>query len=191
MRNALTIALLTLSVSQVMAVVPIPIKECTKTVVVDHLLQYNEKLRKDCMNLDTGEKMCVSINPGGINPPLVPKAKKVKSADTNAEASADKKKNENKQSEDSKATGTTNKAAKPVDVQDKKPVVNTDVKKDTPPAAVAPSAPAKDASNAATTSPNKQQQNTLANGVAASAIGITSSMMLAVAGAAFSAVYML
>ncbi|KAF9125770.1 hypothetical protein BGW39_007173 [Mortierella sp. 14UC] len=164
-----------------MAVVPIPIKECTKTV-------FNEKLRRDCMNLDTGEKMCVSINPSGINPPLVPKAKE-KPAD--AEPTKNKK-TENKELKDGKAAGATSEAAKPADIQDKKPVVKTDVKKDTPsaPAAVS-SAPAIGGSNAATASPNKLQQNTFANGVSASAVGTTSSMMLAVAGVVLSAVYIL
>ncbi|GJJ72424.1 hypothetical protein EMPS_04781 [Entomortierella parvispora] len=80
--------ILAVAVAQSLAVTPIPVAGCTKQVVVDpkydscnefasdynltfaDLLKMNEKLRKDCMNLDTGEKMCVSINPGGVNPPL-------------------------------------------------------------------------------------------------------------------------
>ncbi|KAG0380400.1 hypothetical protein BGX24_008522 [Mortierella sp. AD032] len=159
MKSSLTITLLTIAVSQVMAVVPIPIKECTKTVVVDpkydactdfardfnitfkDLLQYNEKLRKDCMNLDTGEKMCVSINPGGINPPLVPMAKKEKTIESDADAGVTtdkKKKKDDEGPKDGKVEGRTGETAKPANAQEKKPVAKTDLKKDTPAAAVVP-----------------------------------------------------
>ncbi|KAG0273118.1 hypothetical protein BGZ95_011057 [Linnemannia exigua] len=212
MKNKLTLTFLAVAVSQVMAVVPIPIKECTKTVVVDpkydactdfardynitfkDLLQYNEKLRKDCMNLDTGEKMCVSINPGGINPPLVLKAKKEKTADseTGPNATTNNNKKGDKEPKDGKAEGVTGETAKPSNIQDKKPVAMTDMKKDTPIAAVVPPAPANGASNAAITTPStKQQQDTLANRATACAVGTTSSMMLAAAGVAFSVIYML
>ncbi|KAG0376467.1 hypothetical protein BGX24_007678 [Mortierella sp. AD032] len=73
---------LALAVSQVMAVIPIPVKECTKSVIVqltdstceefaerfdvtfDDLLKWNTKLRKDCLNLDVGHPICVSVTPG-------------------------------------------------------------------------------------------------------------------------------
>ncbi|KAF9932939.1 hypothetical protein FBU30_006925 [Linnemannia zychae] len=68
--------------SQVAAVVPIPVKECTRSYVVEpgtpdcvafatkfgitfkDLLAWNTKLREDCANLDVGEPLCVSITPG-------------------------------------------------------------------------------------------------------------------------------
>ncbi|KAG0281603.1 hypothetical protein BGZ95_001457 [Linnemannia exigua] len=68
--------------SQVAAVVPIPVKECTRSYIVepgtpgckafadkfgittDNLLAWNTKLRGDCANLDVGEPLCVSITPG-------------------------------------------------------------------------------------------------------------------------------
>ncbi|KAF9280750.1 hypothetical protein BGZ88_012015 [Linnemannia elongata] len=73
---------LALAVTQAMAVIPIPVKECTKSVVVqltdttcddfaqrfgvtfDDLLKWNQKLRKDCLNLDAGHPICVSVTPG-------------------------------------------------------------------------------------------------------------------------------
>ncbi|KAF9134210.1 hypothetical protein BGX30_012006 [Mortierella sp. GBA39] len=73
---------LALVVTQTMAVVPIPVKECTKSVVVqptdttcsdfaqrfgvtfDDLLKWNQKLRMDCLNLDVGHPICVSVTPG-------------------------------------------------------------------------------------------------------------------------------
>ncbi|KAF9557114.1 hypothetical protein EC968_007800 [Mortierella alpina] len=66
-----------------MAVVPIPIKSCTRNVTVlptdigcvdfakangctfEQLLKWNDKLRPDCANLDVGHPLCVSITPGG------------------------------------------------------------------------------------------------------------------------------
>ncbi|KAG0363808.1 hypothetical protein BC939DRAFT_488813 [Gamsiella multidivaricata] len=82
MKLTLSVAVLALAASQAMAVVPIPIKECTKSVVVEptdvscidfatkygttfeNLLKWNQKLRDDCKNLDVGEPICVSITPG-------------------------------------------------------------------------------------------------------------------------------
>ncbi|KAF9348427.1 hypothetical protein BGX26_000169 [Mortierella sp. AD094] len=82
MKFTLSIAVLALAASQAMAVVPIPVKECTKTVVVqptdtgcqafatnngctfDELLKWNTKLRTDCANLDVGAPLCVSVTPG-------------------------------------------------------------------------------------------------------------------------------
>ncbi|KAF9341824.1 hypothetical protein BGZ91_001291 [Linnemannia elongata] len=208
MKNALALTLLSVVVSQVMAVVPIPIKECTKTVVVDpkydactdfardynitfkDLLQYNEKLRKDCMNLDTGEKMCVSINPGGVNPPLVPKAKKEKTAPAADADSSPKEAMDDKKTKEGKAAGET---AKPELVQDVKSAPQvTEKKENTPAAAVAPPAPA-NAANGATPPPTKQRQqqpNTVVNGASIS-VGATSSMLLAAAGVLLSVVYVL
>ncbi|KAF9906455.1 hypothetical protein EC991_000623 [Linnemannia zychae] len=68
--------------SQVAAVVPIPVKECTHSYVVepgtpdcvafatkfgitfDDLLKWNTKLSPKCDNLDVGEPLCVSVTPG-------------------------------------------------------------------------------------------------------------------------------
>ncbi|KAI1295971.1 hypothetical protein EDD11_007672 [Mortierella claussenii] len=66
-----------------MAVVPKPIKECTKSVIItpadsdgcaafagrhnvtfEDLLKWNEKLRTDCANLDEGHPICVSVTTG-------------------------------------------------------------------------------------------------------------------------------
>ncbi|CAO3565548.1 unnamed protein product [Mortierella alpina] len=81
MKFSISIATLALLVSQVMAVVPVPIKECKVSQIVSladtgcadfatrhgtnftMLLQYNEKLRPDCLNLDVGHPICVSIDP--------------------------------------------------------------------------------------------------------------------------------
>ncbi|KAG0283294.1 hypothetical protein BGZ96_012341 [Linnemannia gamsii] len=206
MKNALVLALLSVAVSQVMAVVPIPIKECTKTVVVDpkydactdfardfnitfkDLLQYNEKLRKDCMNLDTGEKMCVSINPGGINPPLVPKGKKEKTAsDADARVSPKKESKDDKKTKDGKAAGAASETAKTEHAQDAKSAVKTTEKNEnTPPAAAVVVPPA-------ATPPIKQQQQQPKAAVNAGSVtaGGTTSMLLAAAGVLLSAVYML
>src|SRR5690554_6412758 len=69
MKFTLSLAVLALAASQAMAVVPTPIAECTKTVIVqptdtgcadfaavngctfDDMLKWNLKLRPDCMNL--------------------------------------------------------------------------------------------------------------------------------------------
>ncbi|KAF9986572.1 hypothetical protein BGZ65_007081 [Modicella reniformis] len=90
MKFTLSVAVLALAASQAMAVVPIPVKECTKSVVVaphytgceqfatEHqitfpeLLKWNTKLRTDCLNLDVGYPLCVSVTTGvcclGENP---------------------------------------------------------------------------------------------------------------------------
>ncbi|KAG0363809.1 hypothetical protein BC939DRAFT_472548 [Gamsiella multidivaricata] len=83
MKFSLSVAVLALVASQAMAVVPVPVKECTKTVVVQptdigcdafaiangitfaQLLKWNLKLRTDCANLDVGAPLCVSITAGG------------------------------------------------------------------------------------------------------------------------------
>ncbi|KAF9141381.1 hypothetical protein BGX30_004928 [Mortierella sp. GBA39] len=207
MKNALTLALLSFAASQVMAVVPIPIKECTKTVVVDpkydactdfardynitfkDLLQYNEKLRKDCMNLDTGEKMCVSINPGGTNPPLVPKAKKEKVTPAAIADASPKDAKDDKKTKEGKATGETVKLEHAQEVNSAAKV--TEKKENTPAAPGVVPVPANGA-NGATTPPNKQQQqpNTVVNAASVS-VGATSSMLLAAAGVLLSVVYML
>ncbi|KAF9192868.1 hypothetical protein BGZ51_004631 [Haplosporangium sp. Z 767] len=85
MKFTLSIAVLALAASQAMAVVPIPIDKCTKTVIVQptdigcedfaakngctfaNLLEWNQKLRQDCLNLDVGHPLCVSITPGAGN----------------------------------------------------------------------------------------------------------------------------
>ncbi|KAG0208286.1 hypothetical protein BGX28_000678 [Mortierella sp. GBA30] len=82
MKFSLSFAVLALAASQAMAVVPVPVKNCTKTVVVkptdtgclqfatdngikvEQLMAWNEKLRGDCANLDVGAPLCVSITPG-------------------------------------------------------------------------------------------------------------------------------
>ncbi|KAF9102656.1 hypothetical protein BGX27_010918 [Mortierella sp. AM989] len=48
MKSTLSVVVLALAASQAMTVVPIPVKECTKTVVV----------------LDVGTPICVSVTPG-------------------------------------------------------------------------------------------------------------------------------
>ncbi|KAG0310703.1 hypothetical protein BGZ97_012404 [Linnemannia gamsii] len=71
-----------LAVTQVIAVVPKPIKECTKSVIVlstdttcmdfaqrhgvtfEDLLRWNQKLSRDCANLDVGHPICVSVTKG-------------------------------------------------------------------------------------------------------------------------------
>ncbi|KAG0334023.1 hypothetical protein BG000_008697 [Podila horticola] len=96
MKFTLSVAVLALAASQAMAVVPIPIKTCTKQVVVlptdtgcdafatangctfADLLKWNDKLRPDCLNLDVGHPLCVSITPGAggntnVTTPGVPK----------------------------------------------------------------------------------------------------------------------
>ncbi|GJJ68210.1 hypothetical protein EMPS_00556 [Entomortierella parvispora] len=82
MKFSVTIAALALGATQVMAVIPEPVKECTKSVIVsvandtcvafagrhgttfDDMLKWNNKLRKDCLNLDFGHPICVSITQG-------------------------------------------------------------------------------------------------------------------------------
>ncbi|KAF8976463.1 hypothetical protein BGZ46_008247 [Entomortierella lignicola] len=83
MKFTLSLTALALVASQAIAVVPIPIKGCTKTVVVQttdtgcqdfatkngctfqQLLAWNTKLRTDCANLDVGAPLCVSISKAG------------------------------------------------------------------------------------------------------------------------------
>ncbi|KAF8935447.1 hypothetical protein BGZ47_009927 [Haplosporangium gracile] len=123
-KTALALVLLSFVVCQVTAVVPIPIKECTKTVVVDpkydaradfardfnvtfeDFLQYNEKSRKNCMDLDTGEKMCVSINSGEKTAPAA-------DADASLKEAKDEK----------KTIGAAGEAVKPEHTRDAKPAV--------------------------------------------------------------------
>ncbi|KAF9367478.1 hypothetical protein CPB97_005698, partial [Podila verticillata] len=83
MKITASVAILALAASQAMAVVPVPVPECTKSVIVrptdndgcaafasrwgttfDNLLKWNLKLRPDCMNLDEGHPICVSVTPG-------------------------------------------------------------------------------------------------------------------------------
>ncbi|KAF9932941.1 hypothetical protein FBU30_006927 [Linnemannia zychae] len=82
MRFILCATLIALTISQAAAVVPIPVKECTKSYVVEpgtpgcqafarkfgiaveDLIKWNQKLRTDCANLDVGYPMCVSVTPG-------------------------------------------------------------------------------------------------------------------------------
>ncbi|KAF9577159.1 hypothetical protein BGW38_007814, partial [Lunasporangiospora selenospora] len=70
MKFSLSLAVLALAASQAAAVIPIPVKNCIKTVVVKptdstciqfsadngitfkQLLAWNQKLRPDCKNLD-------------------------------------------------------------------------------------------------------------------------------------------
>ncbi|KAG0051993.1 hypothetical protein BGZ89_003330, partial [Linnemannia elongata] len=77
MKFSTTIIALAAVASSAMAVVPIPVKGCQKTVVVKptdtgciqfatdngttfkNLLKWNEKLRGDCANLDVGHPLCV------------------------------------------------------------------------------------------------------------------------------------
>ncbi|KAF9348425.1 hypothetical protein BGX26_000167 [Mortierella sp. AD094] len=83
MKFSLSVVILALAASQAMAVVPIPVKECTKSVIVqptdidgcaafgsrnnatfENMLKWNQKLRPDCANLDVGHPICVSITKG-------------------------------------------------------------------------------------------------------------------------------
>ncbi|KAG0085232.1 hypothetical protein BGZ93_009632 [Podila epicladia] len=95
MKFTLSVAVLALAASQAMAVVPIPIKSCTRNVTVlptdtgcdafaaangctfADLLKWNDKLRPDCLNLDVGHPLCVSVTPGAggnnTTAPVVPK----------------------------------------------------------------------------------------------------------------------
>ncbi|KAF9939323.1 hypothetical protein BGZ70_006460, partial [Mortierella alpina] len=81
MKFSATLLVLAAVASSAMAVVPKPIKECTKTVIVKptdtgciqfaeangitfkQLLAWNYKLSPKCDNLDVNEPMCVSIKP--------------------------------------------------------------------------------------------------------------------------------
>ncbi|KAG9065253.1 hypothetical protein KI688_002576 [Linnemannia hyalina] len=76
------VVVLALAASQAAAVVPIPVKECTHSYVVEpgtpsceafatkfgitfaDLLKWNDKLRPDCLNLDVGYPLCVSVTKG-------------------------------------------------------------------------------------------------------------------------------
>ncbi|GJJ69449.1 hypothetical protein EMPS_01795 [Entomortierella parvispora] len=78
MKFSATLLVLAAVASQAMAVIPIPVKGCQKTVVVKstdtgcvqfatdnhitfkQLLAWNEKLRTDCANLDVGAPLCVA-----------------------------------------------------------------------------------------------------------------------------------
>ncbi|OAQ29996.1 hypothetical protein K457DRAFT_18358 [Linnemannia elongata AG-77] len=82
MKFTLSAVVLALAASQAAAVVPVPVKECTHSYVVEpgtpdcvafatkfgitfaDLLKWNDKLRPDCANLDVGEPLCVSITKG-------------------------------------------------------------------------------------------------------------------------------
>ncbi|KAF9094633.1 hypothetical protein BGX29_009424 [Mortierella sp. GBA35] len=82
MKLTLSAIVLALAASQAAAVVPVPVKECTRSYVVEpgtpdcvafatkfgitfpDLLKWNDKLRPDCANLDVGEPLCVSVTPG-------------------------------------------------------------------------------------------------------------------------------
>ncbi|KAI8606418.1 hypothetical protein EDD21DRAFT_361117 [Dissophora ornata] len=82
MKFALSLAVLALAASQAVAVVPVPIDKCTKSVVVmptdvgcvdfatrygttfENLLLWNTKLSPKCDNLDVGHPICVSITQG-------------------------------------------------------------------------------------------------------------------------------
>ncbi|KAF8944100.1 hypothetical protein BGZ47_004668 [Haplosporangium gracile] len=77
MKFSATLLVLAAVASSAMAVVPIPVKGCRKTVVVKstdtgciqfagdngttfaNLLKWNDKLRTDCANLDVGHPLCV------------------------------------------------------------------------------------------------------------------------------------
>ncbi|KAG0010067.1 hypothetical protein BGZ80_001820 [Entomortierella chlamydospora] len=80
MKFSLSVVILALAASQAMAVIPIPVKECTKSVIVqpsdsdgcdlfasrhnttfENMRKWNEKLRGDCANLDVGHPICVSV----------------------------------------------------------------------------------------------------------------------------------
>ncbi|KAF9181188.1 hypothetical protein BGZ51_001959 [Haplosporangium sp. Z 767] len=79
MKFTLSVAALALAATQVMAVVPTPAANCTVSIMVtdsdvdgcvafatrhnttfEMLLKMNDKLRKDCLNLDVGHPICVS-----------------------------------------------------------------------------------------------------------------------------------
>ncbi|KAF8976465.1 hypothetical protein BGZ46_008249 [Entomortierella lignicola] len=83
MKFTLSVAILALAASQAMAVVPIPIADCTKSVIVmptdtdgcdafgarnnvtfENMLKWNTKLSPKCDNLDEGHPICVSITKG-------------------------------------------------------------------------------------------------------------------------------
>ncbi|KAF9102655.1 hypothetical protein BGX27_010917 [Mortierella sp. AM989] len=83
MKFTLSLAVLAIVASQAMAVIPEPIQACTKSVLVvetdvdgcdafaarhnttfPKLMEWNGKLRKDCLNLDVGHPICVSITKG-------------------------------------------------------------------------------------------------------------------------------
>ncbi|KAF9134209.1 hypothetical protein BGX30_012005 [Mortierella sp. GBA39] len=82
MKFTLSAVVLALAASQAAAVVPIPVKECTHSYVVEpgtpgcdafatkfgvtfaDLLKWNDKLRPDCANLDVGYPLCVSVTKG-------------------------------------------------------------------------------------------------------------------------------
>ncbi|KAG0219135.1 hypothetical protein B0O80DRAFT_423714 [Mortierella sp. GBAus27b] len=97
MKFSLSVAILALAASQAMAVVPVPVKECQKSIIVaaQHqncdvfgkmynvtmadMLKWNGKLRPDCKNLDIGHPICVSVtkndcclneNPYNATPPM-------------------------------------------------------------------------------------------------------------------------
>ncbi|KAF9102657.1 hypothetical protein BGX27_010919 [Mortierella sp. AM989] len=81
MKFILKIAALALAASQAMAVIPTPIKSCTKVVTVPpftdscvsfannygckffELLEWNLNLSPTCNNLDPGIRICVSVTP--------------------------------------------------------------------------------------------------------------------------------
>ncbi|KAF9121897.1 hypothetical protein BGW39_010167 [Mortierella sp. 14UC] len=82
MKFTLSAVVLALAASQAAAVVPVPVKECTRSYIVEpgtpdcvafatkfgitfaDLQKWNDKLRPDCANLDVGEPLCVSVTPG-------------------------------------------------------------------------------------------------------------------------------
>ncbi|KAF9903362.1 hypothetical protein BX616_001656 [Lobosporangium transversale] len=107
MKFSLSLAVLALAASQAMAVVPIPVKNCTKSIIVppdagtclafakahgvtfQDLQKWNEKLRDDCANLDEGQPICVSVTAGdcclALTPsPVIPKSTTVSGAPTGA-----------------------------------------------------------------------------------------------------------
>ena len=136
--------------------------------------------------------MCVSINPDGVNPPLVPKAKKEKitpAADADADASP-KEAKDDKNTKEGKAAGETVKLNHAQDVNLAAKV--TEKEENIPAAAVVvPPVPANGA-NGATTPPTKQQQqpSTVVNSASVS-VGAISSMLLAAAGVLLSVINML
>ncbi|KAK3821464.1 MAG: hypothetical protein J3Q66DRAFT_333374 [Benniella sp.] len=80
MKFAASLAILALAASQAMAVVPTPVPECKKSVVVapqhitckifadefgttfENMLLWNKKLSPKCDNLDQGYAICVSVD---------------------------------------------------------------------------------------------------------------------------------
>jgi hypothetical protein len=91
MKITAAVAAFALFASQAVAVVPTPIASCTKSVVVvpgdpgcsdfaarhgttfEKLLEWNLKLRPDCLNLDVCYPICVSVTPGaGTLAPATP-----------------------------------------------------------------------------------------------------------------------